>query len=571
MKRFGFIIVSAIIALLFAAVTLYPHFLQRVDTTYRFKGIELMATDAEQHYGARIREIVDGHFATSNVFYHAPKDQPYLLPPIPEATVAIPAKLFGIDPVAFFVWSKAISAAALVLILVAFFAYITKRRWESLLGVTALLFAGTLLGAPWDIVAFFRGDIEYDFLRFVRPFNPLWSTPWFFAAVGFLACWIEKRATWKIILAALCTVVTLYSYFYAWSYIGAVMVLLTCWYVYKREWKRLHDLGIFLVIFLVLGIPYEWNLWQTMHHPDYPESSKRLGMALRHTPVAGIWSILFLILSFFSRRFWPRSWPLLPALAIGGLLVLNQQVITGKYLVPHHYHWYFIFPLASVSVLILILSMLDRYVRFTWMKVIGSILLLLAAIFTGFFQQQKAYDGIREEWGEMQNWKPVIDALNADAKPGDTAFVSIMRFADLITVYTPLDVYAASDANHYLVPFKRAEDVLWFRFWLEGITPVAAQKRFYSDLKLELSTRIYAIYYREAADDYLAIPDDVVAAHVASYKKYFALPLEEKLTEYPLDYIVVLPTDPKTAALTSILGRSDKIYDQDGYQIWKLR
>ena len=59
-----------------------------------------------------------------------------------------------------------------------------------------LLFAGALLGAPWDIGKYLFGSADFiEPLRYVRPVNPLWTGCWFFADVWLVALWTKRLAT----------------------------------------------------------------------------------------------------------------------------------------------------------------------------------------------------------------------------------------------------------------------------------------------------------------------------------------------------------------------------------------
>lgn len=560
------------LALLFAVAALSLHVLQRIDTEFPFQGIAMMATDAEGHYAARVREVYDGFYATGNVFYSAPKDTPYLQPPLPEMVPAFLARLLHLEPVTVFILWKAVCAFVLFLTMTGCMRALTERRWESLMAVTVLLFAGALLGAPWDIGTYLFGSADFiEPLRYVRPINPLWTVCWFFAAVWLLALWTKRRSLRSMIAAALVTVVLVYSYVYAWTYVGAALLFLSLWSLRKRDWLRIRDLAFFALVVSLLGLPYFLHVVATVQHSFYAESAMRLGLVLLREPVFGVWAFLFLLVSAIA--VWRRSAcsPLILSLALGGLLALNQQLITGHFIVPHHYHWYFLHPLASMLTLIVLFEFTGRtFLRSSSLHSIAGSALIIFSVLFGFLHQYRAYQSSRVFWGGLQPLTPMLREIDRTLHAGQVVFSPQMMVMDLIPVYSSADVYAATNANNYIVPLRRARDVYFFRLWLQGLTPEQARKEFPTTRRGELSSWLYAIYYRELLGSYAAIPDDLVAEHTAAYEKYFALSTRQKLSLYPLDFIVTTPSDPETPALRLILSRAEKVFEANGYMLLKL-
>ncbi len=559
------------IAALFGLATLLPNALQRADDDYLYQGIEMMPTDSEIHYAARVREIVDGFWTTANVFYSAPKDQPYLQPPLPEWTIAMTSRLVGLDPVRGFIVARTLLAVLTFLAVTWSFVAITRRRWESLIAVTFLFFCGALLGAPWDFPQYILGNVGPEgFLRFARPINPLWTATWFFGMLGIFSLWYRRRSTPLIVAVAACLVVLLYSYVYAWTYAGTTFGLLLGWYAWKRDWRRCADFLLLGGIFVVFGLPYFVHVREALAHPLYVESAMRLGMVPLRTPVIGVWLVVFLLLSVVSHRVWPGMRPLVVALALGGAIAINQQVVTGYFLVPHHYHWYFLQPLASVFAMIMAMQWIGRHIRPSFRAGI-LVPLLCLSVFFGFAQQYHAYQARRAQWGGYQEAMPVLRWLDEHTKPGDVVFSRQEDITSLLPIYTSADVYTATNAINYIVPTARARDVWFFVLWVQGVTAQQAAFEFPTTLRSELSSNLYAIYYRELTGDFRAIPDDVVSQNVQAYAEYLQLSFGEKLAKYPLLYLLVTPADRPTEAWQQLLARSTRLFEQDGYSVFLLK
>ncbi len=137
-----------LLALLFAAAVLLPHVLQRFDTEYPFRGMEIMGTDAENYYAARVRDIADGFPSLGNAYYADLKDTPSVQPPLPEWIIATISRILHLDPVFGFVFCKGLFAFLLTIAMIGAFASMTGMPWLSLVAVSVLLFANALLNAP---------------------------------------------------------------------------------------------------------------------------------------------------------------------------------------------------------------------------------------------------------------------------------------------------------------------------------------------------------------------------------------------------------------------------------------
>ncbi len=573
MKRTSsFFLVSLLLGFLFSLAALFPHYLQRMDRSYPFRGVEIMPTDAEAHYAARVREIYDGYWSAANVFYSDPKDQPYLQPPLPELAIAIPSLLFGIDPITAFVLAKAIFAFAVTLILIGFFASITGARWPSLLAVTTFLFAGVLIGAPWNAWANVLGTNPhgYPFLLFSRPVNPQWTVLWFASSLWAITVWWRSRSVLAMGFAALCGVVLLYSYFYAWTYLLAFVGILGLWCLWQRDRQRFFHLLLFFGIFVVLGMPYFLHVRQAAAHPLFAESARRIGLINRHTPLFGWWMVIFVAIGIGSKWRWCHSWPLVFLLALAGFIALNQHVITGMYIVPHHYHWYFIAPLASMFLLVLLFSIPRLYIPSRFLPILTAFFLIATVCF-GFVEQARAYRDIRTTWGNNQALAPVLKYLRANKNVPKVAYASDIWLMDLIPVYTSLDVYTATNANNYLVSAVRARDVYFFELWLSGLTPQEAKQRFPTALRWHLGSRIHAIYYRELAGDYGRMSDNEVSQLIEDYRAYYVSSLQQKLSLYPLDLFIATPEDPKTKELAAVKAQGKEIWEQNGFTIFSMQ
>ncbi len=346
----AFLVAAVLLAASFATLVMLPSLLQRFDKQYAYQGVHIMGPDAEVYYAARVREVYDGFPGLGNVFFSAPKDQPAMQPSLPERSIAMTGSLFGLSAIDAFLLSKIVLSFVAFLAFTALLFIVTGRPWVSLFSTTLVLEAGALLAAPWDIAMLLHPETaSFDFLRFSRAINPQWSGTFFIIEAALIALWIKRNKKLPLLFAALLSATLVYSYVYAWTYLFAAMGLLSLWYLCHRDWRRVADLMVFWVIIFFITTPYLIHLSVVANHPLYVESSLRYGMVLRHGPaIFGVWCAVFIGLSLASRRLWPKTWPFLPVLSLAGFIALNQHLVTGHYIVPHHYNWYFVQPFASL-------------------------------------------------------------------------------------------------------------------------------------------------------------------------------------------------------------------------------
>ncbi len=573
MKNITFPLSVALLGFLFASAVLLPHVLQRLDHEYPFQGISIMATDAETHYAARYREILDGHPELGNTYLSAPKDQPSVQPPLPEWSLAMLSRALPFDPVLSFVLLTGLCAFITFCTAVLMTASITGRRYESLAAVAVMLFAAAPFGTPWNVLNVLSSGSFADFgwLRFARPVNPLWTMPLFFTTVFFFSRWVRKAEILWIVCAAIMTTVLLYSYFYAWTYLLATAGVLFLFYAWKKEKKRLWHLLLYFALFLFLGSGYFLDLAGLIQHPWYLDSSRHQGLVSSRLPVVGAWLIALVVLSVLGKRIaWKEQFPLVLALALGGAIAMNQQVMTSQHLFPEHYHWYFVQPLGTLFFALLILLFARKHLRAALYDFFLCSI-IAASLVVGFLQQRDTYGTYRSEWGGLQNLAPLFSYVG-ERVPKDTVAYSQDAFVmDLLPVYTSMNVYTSAQASNYLLPASRLRDMLFFTLWLQGIMPKDAGLQFPTTLRRTLGTDIYGSYYRELRGDYAALPDELVEEHVREYSRYYALPLQRKLSLYPLDYVIVSPSDTKTQQYRLLLSGGRSVYAGPGYELIELR
>ncbi len=546
----------------------------RVDPASGFRGIEMSGTDAEIHYAARVEEVKDGFPALANVYYSSPKQQAYLQPAFPEITIATIGGIFGLDGARSLLLSQFLFGALVFSVMVGCFDAMTKRFWWSFVGVAIYLFAGFLFSGPWTIFQLLKPPtVGFEFLTFARPINPQISGILFYGALwGFIA-WVRMKSKKGLMAAGMLTALSFYAYVYAWSLLGAFYAIVFGVYLVRRDVQRLKSLGWFAGALLIAFLPYAWNLWITARDPLYAETSMRMGMIASHHPSLGVMVVVLVVLPcLFWKRLGSAAW-LVAALAVASVIALNQQVLTGRLIVSSHYHWYFIKPMAGILGMILIGSWIsDRWLRSSVKKVrpgVIAVVLVIPFVICGGLFQYRSYQYALPFWRDQQASAGALTYLRTQTHAGDSVYAEGF-IRDLIPVYTSTDVYWATNAYMYLSSDARARDAYFFDLWIQGVTPDEVAATFPTTRRAELSSRIHAIYYREAAGAYANMPDAEVAANVQAYGAFYQKSLASMLNAYPLTHLVVAKEDKRTEQLAAIESHSHVVYEDGAFVVRKM-
>ena len=553
-----------------------PHAWLRIDAGNSFTGVEIQATDAETHYASRVRETYDGEPLAANVYFAGSKNQPYFFPPLPEFTIAVIGKIFGLDAARAVLLSRFLFGAALWFVMAGLFTAMSGRWSASLLATAAVMFAGPVFSGPWIVTQLLQGTAgAIEFLPFSRPVNPEWSLTLFFAALWTFTVWSKTSSRRALAAAGLFTVAAYYSYIYVWTVLLVVYGVYGIRALIRRDGSRTRQLLI-LGSALALGvIPYAWNMWQASLHPDYAETVKRLGMVASRAPIMSVTlAALLAVAALVWKRLGDAGF-LAMSLGLALVVALNQQVVSGQALAAPHYHWYFVKPLAIAFIVLLawiwIEDMTERQnVRLRRLVSAAWIGLTIFFITFGILYQYTSYRVVRSFWIDAQKYGPALKYLDAQARASDTVYArDVIR--NFVAIYTPANVYWATDAHMYLSSDQRARDEYFFDLWVDGVSADQAAAEFPAARRAELSSRVHAIYYRETTGDLRNLPDAEVSGAVSAYRDYLSRSDEERLRAYPLDFAVLKKDLPETPAVSALKSRGELVYRDETYEIYSMK
>lgn len=528
--------IAVIIAVLVGVVSIAPHIFFLFDDSYA--GIQMFGADAEDHYVSRIREVYDGNPSLGNVFL-PDKKQPYLTPGLGEIIVAYFGKALFMNAVKINVFSKFIFPA-IIFLLIYFFAYrLFFSKTISILSSAAAFFGYNLFSEPNSILGLFSfATSQSEFLVYTRPINPEVSSIFLFASLYLLLGIICGRISlWRIILLGTLSGLSVYISIYPWSFLLLSLGLYFLYFIYKREFDGAKHIIYAIIINIATTAPFWLNFISLKSNEFYLDTAIRQGLTNSHTAVWSSWLfILFAILIFF----WPEAYrkaKIFLLISVASLIAAtNQNIITGVYIQPSHYHWYITKPFVAIIITALFVYLIYKFIK---NKIVAKVILLFAAavlFYNGALIQINSYARHLPSTIEKQHYAPVIKYLNDNFQTTQTVWANV-GISELIPMYTKHNSPNNTYAGLYLSGERYYIDRLLLHYKLRGIKPEDIYE-IMQDEKADVSQRVYIIRHREELGSYDAIPDEVIASFSEEYSRFYNRDIEDIFNDFNVDMII---------------------------------
>ncbi len=520
-KHWAALILAIIVGILCVIPPLYfAHF------EPNYAGIEMMGADAEDHYTARTNQALQGNYAISNTF-QPDKSIPYILPGLGENITAIIAKVFVLSAAEATVLAKFLFPLIAILVIYYLGLIIFRSRKVGLISSAMVVLGdGLFTGASGWLALLHNVSINNSFLNYARPVNPQLSGILLF--VGLIAIYLafqaNKKTKWYTgIICGLVTGLTVYLSPFVFSFLVTVQVLCFVWLLIKKEFRRSVGVIISGIVSGIIVIPFLINYLRLIHSPLYVETSMRLGISTSHAPIIGLWVPIILICAFFfvPKRFTAsRHFFITSGLAL--LILLNQQIVTGHVLQPGHYHWYITTPLAGILVAMYIVAFTDRFMTRNVLKYFACSIVLLILIYNGIQTQRFSYQNTLAGTITIQKYAPIMTYLNE--QPGKQFIWADKYISTFIPIYTTTNVANNRQAPNYLIAKSFFERTILLQYRLRNIAPKYILATLKSE-RAEVSSIIYALYWRNEKGSFEAIPDEILESLAKDYTDEYSQPL----------------------------------------------
>ncbi len=401
-----------------------------------YRGIAMMGHDAEEHYLARMQEVYDGHPLLGNTFLPF-KNIPYLSPGLGEDLVAYAGMGVGLSATQINLVAKVVLPLIIFLFIYGLALELSGARLAALFAAltgmlaTVVMSGDSILGVIWG-----------------RPINPELSGVFLFGGLWLLYR-MRANATWPaVLLLGVITGASLYLSPYVWSFLGACMGL---WFLYQFWLKHYsQSLRFFLagVVALLLDIPFVLNSIASHSYPGYAAAAAAQEILHSHAPVVGVWVVVLLVVSWFSKSLLgseARTFFVLCSVSLA--IVLNQQVLTGVYVQPGHFHWYITKPFVGIVLALVLWKLLERFAPKIQLPVAAVVSIMLVA--TAVVAQVNFYNRFDSVATAAQAYAPLVDYLRSQPKQVVYANPDISQY---LPIYTSADTPNNAYAKLYVAP-----------------------------------------------------------------------------------------------------------------------
>lgn len=552
-KHYQAIIFAAIVGLISVA----PEAITIFSLGKNYQGIPLFKVNDNLFYLAKIQDILEGHWRANSPALYEYKNSTSLILPIGEYLYALPVKLFNLRPDLILVFYKFLLPAVLFIlsyILVISLSKNSDNLSNKMNAVAASLFIAlgndlVNLKNSWLLIT---GKMHnFITLGWTRPVNPIIGGILLF--IFLLLVWkIINRGRWQIAFIAGTILALMLYYFFSWALGVIVISLLAFIFLLKKNYKIFASLSIVILVSFVTSFFYWKNILMTIVSGHGQKLAVRSGLLYFNAPLFNkvlLLSLLIflpcLICEFIVNRRQNKSldnwWWFCSILLLGGLVALNQQVITGRTIWPYHFTQYTV-PLAIIALMLLFNNFIKPKLYWLWQAAIA--LIIVSSLAYGIASGRSAiYEG--EVMKNLQNYGAVMNWLNTNASK-DCVVLTINKEDDasrtleqLIPAVSHCNVYTTGWLPLSPTPPDRILHNYLVMLKLKGIggnnidnylltRQDEVRGYFFKDIAMANA----AVY--EKNDPYILEKINLIAR---AYKEFFKKDFTQELKEYRLDYI----------------------------------
>lgn len=436
-----------------------------------YKGLYMLATDAEPHYLARISDFAEGN-GIGNPFIREYKDNvPAASFSYEEAIMSLPLKIFPITVLQLNLIYKFLFSFFISLLISSLFYRFTKSNVWSCTAAVFIMTGYNLVNIP-DIINLLKFDIEKysQFLIYNRPVNPQFSSFIFFIYLHVLSSVVREKKGNMIVWSGVILGISAYIYFYLFTFLLTLQCLMILYYLIRKDKVCLY-IFMSLLLGMVLSSYMFYQMYLLISHPLYIDYAKIMDLKNSHHYIissAGLLITALFIISNYKKI--KESEPFIVLIVLASWIVINQQIITGKLLQSGHYHWYYNTPIY-IFVLLLILF---KYRENKFIKLL-PVFFMLISVWTGSFINYSAYIRSIDFTMYQQRYVPAIEWIDNNFEP-ESVVVANQDISTIVPVISRQNVLWEDHAIYYLLPVERTKITPDFVF--RSKDPIATLKKY---------------------------------------------------------------------------------------------
>lgn len=582
-KRYKYIFLT-VLFLLVGFLHIYPDVRFIHELGKDFKGVSFMGAADETVYLSRIAGVVyRGDIRLANVGTYGHQGDAVYFPFLSEVIEGTLGKLFGLE-----VWQIDIWATFLLTALVAFLIYLLAANLSGSSWAGVLASLGVMFGYYWftpNLKAIFNLSADYLSLSlfFVRPISPQFQFIPLLLAIFFIYN-ADTRDSYKTSIAAGIMAGSLFfTGFYSWTFVYSGLGVLIIIALLRRKILKLRMYSLILLIVLIFGSIY----WRCISFPltkivHLPEIFARSGIIYTHAPIIPVIDLVcfvFLILLSFLLKERKEELYYMISFVFGGIICLNQQIVTGKTIQPSH--WQSI----TNKIFIIICLFVCGYFLFTRIKkvryiikflnsaVMGLIFFIICAGFItmGFIQQNLYYAARSGTYRRLQSVGPALNYIHRAIPAGSVILTDPVKLEEerLVSVLTKNFPYISSSFFiTSVISLREIEERFLFALHFFGYSVSEAQGLFcYMDGGLFRGMQVHPLYGGTPQKN---------KAYINYLKnRFIQLAAQDPIVNirrYKVDYVLIKKEDQSRLLSNSAIKESLHLdYSDDVYALYKLK
>lgn len=537
--------------------------------TPAYRGIEMVGSDAEEYYVARMQEVYEGNPWLGNVFL-AQKNQTYLIPSLGENITARLGQVSGMDATVANVVAKFLLPFIAALLVYALIYSLSASVSGALLASAFVIAGDALLSGPSTLTGLIAGRVPItSFLSFARPINPEVSAIFLFVALLILSrTFFKNRQPTRLSVAALGLLAggALYVSPFVSSFLFAVLGLSLLWFAFCKDYANAKALVVSMMVGIAALVPYLLNLMVLWQNPIYADLSLRQGLIHTRAPLVGFWvAALVIVLFVWPRRF--RAARPFFAIAVAALVILlNQQIVTGIAIQPTHYHWYLTKPLAGMALSLFAVFLIEGLFKSKLLHNIAygvcfSVLFVSAALV-----QRASYAAHYAEAVASQAYTPVFSFLQT--MPSGQSVWADRTLSLYIPMYTKQDVPNHDFAQYDLVSQDFLEKRLLLEYAMRKVPAADAFATMQAERE-DIAYRLFGVHWRDQYGSYAAIPDSLLEQYANDYKESSRQSISDQLHALGASTLVWDTETDKLWDMGHVLG-VNPIFRTERFEVYQL-
>ena len=217
-----------------------------------------------------------------------------------------------------------------------------------------------------------------------------------------------------------------YTFFYYWTFIYAGLLVFLFIFLAKKDFGSIKSvLTIYLVSFMI-SIPYWINLWNLVHLKNYADFEYYINVL--HTrnlilPVPQTLLAVFIIAAFYKKKKDFSFYYILAFLA-GGILCINQQIVTNKLLFSGHWIGYSNKTFLIIALFASLKNFKDNFLfarlnKAGFVSRYASLCCVGLLVFSAFIQQDGYLNRNRPFYARKQHLSGALNWLKANTAKDD--------------------------------------------------------------------------------------------------------------------------------------------------------